>query len=162
MHKTCLTCGGLFIPKYKHNKNRFCSQKCYWEFKKGLPPWNVGTKGVCKPNSGSFQKGCKPWHAGKKGVKEAPSTAFKKGHSLLKGRTGEKHPAWKGDEVGKIGVHTWITKTYGKPHKCEHCGVTKKDGKKISWANKGHTYKRNRKDWFMLCSKCHWHYDNPS
>lgn len=27
---------------------------------KGNQPWNTGTKGVCKPNSGSFQKGSKP------------------------------------------------------------------------------------------------------
>ncbi len=27
---------------------------------KGNQPWNTGTKGVCKPNSGSFQKGITP------------------------------------------------------------------------------------------------------
>lgn len=27
---------------------------------KGNLPWNTGTKGVCKPNSGSFKKGIKP------------------------------------------------------------------------------------------------------
>ncbi|MCY9802673.1 HNH endonuclease signature motif containing protein [Vibrio scophthalmi] len=27
---------------------------------KGNQPWNTGTKGVCRPNSGSFQKGIKP------------------------------------------------------------------------------------------------------
>ncbi len=26
-------------------------------FKKGIIPWNEGTKGICKPNSGSFKKG---------------------------------------------------------------------------------------------------------
>ena len=30
------------------------------KLKKGNQPWNTGTKGVCKPNSGSFQKGAKP------------------------------------------------------------------------------------------------------
>ncbi len=29
-------------------------------FEKGQKPWNSGTKGVCKPNSGSFQKGAVP------------------------------------------------------------------------------------------------------
>lgn len=29
-------------------------------FKKGIIPWNTGTKGVCKPNSGSFQQGHLP------------------------------------------------------------------------------------------------------
>lgn len=30
------------------------------QFKKGTLPWNQGTKGVCKPNSGSFTKGKQP------------------------------------------------------------------------------------------------------
>ena len=29
-------------------------------FEKGIRPWNTGTVGVCKPNSGSFQKGQTP------------------------------------------------------------------------------------------------------
>lgn len=29
-------------------------------FKKGMEPWNAGTKGVMKPNSGSFKKGSTP------------------------------------------------------------------------------------------------------
>ncbi|WP_373020681.1 HNH endonuclease signature motif containing protein [Thiomicrorhabdus sp.] len=29
-------------------------------FEKGSKPWNTGTKGVCKPNSGSFKKGGRP------------------------------------------------------------------------------------------------------
>lgn len=31
-------------------------------FEKGSKPWNTGTKGVCKPNSGSFQKGQEIWN----------------------------------------------------------------------------------------------------
>lgn len=30
------------------------------KLEKGNQPWNTGTKGVCKPNSGSFRKGSKP------------------------------------------------------------------------------------------------------
>jgi len=69
---TCEWCD----QKFKRDKNggrhpiRFCSQDCYhdWSrkygnkstcFKKGVAPWNSGTVGVMKPNSGSFQKGRK-------------------------------------------------------------------------------------------------------
>ena len=32
---------------------------------RGRKPWNKGTKGIMKANSGSFKKGCTPWHKGK-------------------------------------------------------------------------------------------------
>ena len=35
------------------------------------PVWNKGTKGICKPNSGSFKKGLIPWCAGTKGIMKA-------------------------------------------------------------------------------------------
>ncbi|ENW95743.1 HNH endonuclease signature motif containing protein [Acinetobacter sp. NIPH 298] len=31
-------------------------------FEKGDKPWNTGTKGVCKPNSGNFKKGRPSWN----------------------------------------------------------------------------------------------------
>ncbi|QHI28992.1 HNH endonuclease [Acinetobacter haemolyticus] len=31
-------------------------------FEKGDKPWNTGTKGVCKPNSGNFKKGQQTWN----------------------------------------------------------------------------------------------------
>lgn len=31
-------------------------------FEKGSKPWNTGTKGVCKPNSGNFKKGQITWN----------------------------------------------------------------------------------------------------
>lgn len=34
-------------------------------YKRTKPPWNKGTKGIMKPNSGSFQKGSKPKWTGK-------------------------------------------------------------------------------------------------
>ena len=59
----CDNCGAQIKTK------RFCDLKCCWEwrrankdklkgtFKSGIVPWNVGTIGVMKPNSGTFQKG---------------------------------------------------------------------------------------------------------
>ena len=50
-------------------------------FKRGMIPWNKGTKGICKPNSGSFNKGQHP----------SLETEFKRERMLL-----EKHPNWQG------------------------------------------------------------------
>ena len=50
-------------------------------FADGLVPWNKGTKGIAKPNSGSFKKGNSYWkkYGFKKG--QAPTEgSFKKGH----------------------------------------------------------------------------------
>lgn len=40
-------------------RNKFSSGRTGC-FEKGSKPWNTGTKGVCKPNSGSFKKGNLP------------------------------------------------------------------------------------------------------
>jgi hypothetical protein len=154
---TCQQCAITFIPKHKSNSNKYCSQGCYWAAKKGNSiPWNKGTKGLVKPNSGTFKKGCTPWHAGTKGAKPAPSTAFKKGCTPWHaGKSGVLHPAWKGDAIGYAGVHTWMHKTFGKPPFCEACTYTKH----IDWANASGDYRRDRTDWLMLCRSCHQIYD---
>jgi hypothetical protein len=38
------------------------------QFKKGLTPWNKGTKGVMKPNVGNFKKGLTPWNKGQRSL----------------------------------------------------------------------------------------------
>ncbi len=61
------------------------------EIPKVIKPWNKGTVGICKPNSGSFKKGMTPfnkgkkglqvaWNKGTKGVCKPNSGCFKKGH----------------------------------------------------------------------------------
>ena len=74
-------------------------------------------------------------------------------------KTGEESPNWKGNNVGKNGLHDWVKKHLGKPQKCEHCGKT--DKKKYEWANKSQEYKRDLNDWIRLCTKCHSVYDKP-
>lgn len=69
--------------------------------------------------------------------------------------TKEKHYLWKGDEVGYGALHAYIRRNFGKAIKCEKCFSTKS----IHWANKSHKYKRDRSDWFQLCSSCHKRYD---
>lgn len=65
VEKQCMICGLCFETRDKRRK--FCSVICYREsqrrnpnrgtFKRGIIPWNTGTVGVMKPNSGSFIKG---------------------------------------------------------------------------------------------------------
>lgn len=55
-------------------------------YKRIKPPWNKGTKGICKSNSGSFRKGHIPAHAGKKRLETS----------------GEKHWNWKGGWRNKL------------------------------------------------------------
>ena len=71
--------------------------------------------------------------------------------------TEEKSWAWKGNDVGKEGLHSWVKKHLGTPKKCEHCNTT--TAKCYDWANKSQTYKRDLTDWIRLCRSCHTKYD---
>jgi hypothetical protein len=55
------------------------------------------------------------------------------------------------------GIHTWITRTLGKPIHCsfdlDHKEV------KYEWANVSGYYLRDIGDWTQLCIKCHRQYD---
>lgn len=66
--KKCLVCnknfnrrenygGELIESSYGFKKRNLCSMSCVWKSHTGYTPWNKGTKGICKPNSGSFKKG---------------------------------------------------------------------------------------------------------
>lgn len=123
----------------------------------------------------SFPKGHIPWNKGKKDVyskeilqkmREAkllnPTRYWlgkkREGFWLNKKRLnikGENNYAWKGNEVGYVGLHTWVRRELGKPKICEHCGINKN----MQWANKSRKYKRELTDWLSLCAKCHKKYD---
>ena len=109
------------IPKSGVNKG--------W-IKKGSTPWNKGTKGVMKANSGTF------------GVRDVSN---------------ENHPQWKGDTPGYFAVHYWIKRNWDKPNKCEHCWRT--HCKRYEWAKVSGEYKRDRSDWVVLCTQCHHVFD---
>lgn len=68
------------------------------------------------------------------------------------------HPRWKGETVGYFGVHDWITKHFGQPTKCEHCGLDDPQ-RKYHWANLSQKYVRDIKDWIRMCVSCHRLYD---
>jgi len=73
---------------------------------------------------------------------------------------GEKAGNYKGNDVGYYGLHKWVEKELGKPKQCESCKTVK--AKKYEWANKSHSYKRDKEDWVRLCSACHHYYDGTS
>ncbi len=149
----CRVCSTVFYKKPTcsmaewETRAKYCSATCYWESKKGKSSWNAGTKGVCKPNSGSFQAGKSSWNKGLKGY-----------------RAGPLNNKWKGeDKIGYQQKHIQLTKKFGRPLACEHC---EKQGSKqnnrwtIEWAKKqGHEYTVKREDYLWLCRKCHVMYD---
>lgn len=68
------------------------------------------------------------------------------------------------DRIGKneyTRIHRWARKYLGKPYKCEKCGIdAPPDGKGqtknyFHWSNKSGDYKREPRDWEMLCCRCH-------
>lgn len=89
LQKSCDICEAIFDYHYSRINARFCSNKCRGQWLSNInfypPPnriaWNKGTKGLCKPNSGTF----------KKGQSISPSTQFKKGQT-----TGKNNVNWRG------------------------------------------------------------------
>ena len=160
VEKICQCGVSFFVKSYKAERSKFCSNKCKYKFyvkatgfrrvdKKPNPnwfvkeqlPWNTGTKGVVKSNSGSI----------KVGQRLSPLTEFSIGENI-----GKENNKWKGDDVGYYGLHTWVQRTLGKAEKCSICGETKK---RIDWANRSRQYMRDIDDWLQLCSTCHGKYD---
>jgi hypothetical protein len=80
---------------------------------------------------------------------------IKRGASVM----GEGNPVWKGDNVKKHSLHTWINDNFERPKQCEICGADVVIGKQYDWSNKDHKYTRLREDWQYVCRKCHYHYD---
>lgn len=69
----------------------------------------------------------------------------------------EKHPQWKGDQVGYTGAHIRVRKIRGQPMQCEVCG-TEDPSKTYDWASTS----PNMSDpmtFVRMCRSCHWKYD---
>lgn len=66
--------------------------------------------------------------------------------------SGDKNPAWKGDDAGYNAFHNWVRKIKIKPDCCEKCG---KKTKGLELAKISEEYTRNPKDYEYLCYRCH-------
>ena len=55
-------------------------------------------------------------------------------------------------------IHWWINKNYGKPKRCEFCGIA--NAKLYEWALlKGKQHEKNIDNYVRLCHSCHIKYD---
>jgi hypothetical protein len=75
-----------------------------------------------------------------------------------KQRTGENHPAWKGDNASYFSIHRWLYNRLGKPTRCKQCGA-EKDDRTIQWSSISGKSQRKLDDWQQLCVPCHKRYD---
>ena len=69
-----------------------------------------------------------------------------------KKRKNEKHPLWKGDNVGYEALHAWIKRHKYKTCFCEKCLSF---NMRLDLANISGQYKRDVNDFEWLCEKCH-------
>lgn len=107
--------------------------------------------------SGIYKRTKPIWNKGRKDLPKASSSTKLK---MSLQRKNEKHPGWVGDKVGYMGIHSWISNNWGKAKdfKCAFCECDNSI-RKLNWANMDHKYTRDRKDWNILCVKCHHNYD---
>lgn len=81
------------------------------------------------------------------GKKLTQETRNKMGISKL----GEKHPLWKGDNVGVGALHAWLKRHLLQPRLCQIC----KTRPSRDLANITGIYNREFHNWKCLCRKCH-------
>ncbi len=89
-----------------------------------------------------------PWN---KGIKWTESSERQKA---------EKHWNWRKDgQIGYTAIHKWLKITFGKADKCENI-YCPKTSTIFQWALlKNKKYLRKRKNFIMLCVRCHNMYD---
>jgi hypothetical protein len=78
MEKECLYCKKLFTKKAScslkdwNKKSKYCSQQCYWKSIKGKKTWSSTQKGIHLSLKSEFKKGMIPWNKGTKGLMAIP------------------------------------------------------------------------------------------
>jgi len=70
---------------------------------------------------------------------------------VAKGKFGEQHPQWKGENVGYGALHIWLRAHKPKTGVCENCGQARYT--EYSMPHDGIT--RNLDDYEELCKPCH-------
>ena len=144
----CEWCRKEYLNR-SHHVTRFCSQSCATkkQYSEGRASIKASWKGITNTGRTRFKKGQNAWNKDTKGLTVANNGSFKKGRYA-----DERHPFWKGDEVGYSALHSWVKRKLGEPKKCEMCGLV--GNRKFEWANKSGKYKRDLKDWLRLCTPC--------
>lgn len=59
------------------------------------------------------------------------------------------------EDASYSAIHKYLTARYGKPDKCDECGLKPNNKSDIHWANISGMYTRNREDYKTLCRWCH-------
>lgn len=89
-------------------------------------------------------------------LSESMKNRYKNGWiNPMTGKVNEKHPRWKGNDIGYHGLHTWLSYKKGRPEICQHCG--REDN--LQWASIDSKYSRDLDEWLSLCISCHIRYD---
>ena len=131
-----------------------------------MPPKSVLVKKKCvictksfyvKPSHAFIRKSCS-WECAKEIHRKRMM-----GNRFFPLRRMDKNPRWTGDNITYAGLHNTIRSRFGKPAKCDLCGLDKQPPEfrlnYFQWSNKTGVYNRHRKNWWMLCTKCHKNYD---
>lgn len=71
----------------------------------------------------------------------------------LLGRTGELHPAWKGDAALPTSIHSWLNQQHPRTGTCVGCGEEAQTG--YAYLRHPEPYSRDVRDYRELCSPCH-------
>lgn len=73
-------------------------------------------------------------------------------------QSGENNDSWKGNNAGYSAFHRRMDALFGKPKKCEVCGI--EDKRRIyQWASLTGAY-HDTNDYKRMCQSCHAKYDN--
>jgi len=120
----------------------------------GRATWNRGI-----PLTDAHKKKLRDAKIGKPSPLKGCKLSEEHREKLSKARIGkykeENHPGWRGDKAGYRAKHCWISKKYGKAHKCQNIFCESKIIKIFHWANLSGKHKRTKKDWLQLCQQCH-------
>ncbi len=134
----CAWCSNSIYRKKSQllsHTNHYCSHNCRLRaLNKDRIPWNKGTVGVMKPNSGSF----------KPGKRASIRTEFKPRKHTFTGTMSEYKS-----------IHHKVGVIFGKPDTCEDCSRSLLTGRRIHWANVTGVYNTDRRNWRRLCVRCH-------
>lgn len=157
----------VWYPSWKTRE--YCTRVCANKANKN----GLKLKGIPRDTSHlkkyQFKKGSESWNKGVQGyhleIKHPRVWTDKERYLLAEWNrkngylSGEKHPAWKGDDVKYVALHQWVNKQKGKAAKCSN-EACEGSSDRYDWANVDGKYRRVTEDYIELCRSCHKRYDN--